>query len=56
MQAYTQKPLKTRVCLTIDEDVVAALREQADLSERSLSQYINILLKDHLKGLGHEKD
>lgn len=49
MQSYTSKPLKTRICLTIDEDIVATLRQQAELSERSLSQYINLVLKEHLK-------
>ncbi len=49
MQPYTQKPLKTRICLTIDEDIVAELRRQAELADRSLSQYINIVLKEHIK-------
>ncbi len=49
MQPQTQKPLKTRICLTIDEDVVTALRQKAELCDRSLSQYINIVLKEHIK-------
>ena len=51
MQPYTQKPLKTRISLTIDEDIVAELRRLAELSDRSLSQYINLALKEHIKKL-----
>ena len=49
MQPDMQKPLKARICLTIDEDIVAKLRQEAELCDRSLSQYINIVLKEHLK-------
>ena len=49
MQPNIQKPLKTRICLTIDEDIVAKLRREAELCDRSLSQYINIVLKEHIK-------
>ena len=49
MQSYSQKPLKARISLTIDEDVVAALRAKTELCDRSLSQYINIVLKEHIK-------
>ena len=55
MQSYTQKPLKTRISLTIDEDVVAGLREQAELFDRSLSQYINIALREHLKNIKQDQ-
>ena len=43
------KPLKTRVSLTLDEDITEKLRELAERDDRSLSQYINLVLKEHVK-------
>ncbi|MBR6694596.1 MAG: toxin-antitoxin system protein [Clostridia bacterium] len=45
------KPLKEKVSLTIDNDVLAKLKELAEYDDRSLSQYINIVLKQHIKEL-----
>ena len=41
------KPLKEKISITIDEDVLKRLRELAEADDRSLSQYINLLLKKH---------
>ncbi len=49
------KPLKDKISITIDSDILAKLKEQAELDDRSLSQYINIILKQHIKRL-EEKD
>ena len=38
------KPLKEKIIITIDNDIVAKLKERAELDDRSLSQYINIIL------------
>jgi len=43
------KPLKDKISITIDNDVLEKLKEKAELDDRSLSQYINIILKQHLK-------
>ena len=43
------KPLKEKISITIDQDVLEQLREKAEKDDRSLSQYINIILKEHLK-------
>ncbi len=43
------KPLKDKISITIDNDVLVKLKEQAELDDRSLSQYINIILKQHIK-------
>ncbi len=43
------RPLKQRVSLTLDEDVVDKLKVLAEECDRSLSQYINLVLKEHLK-------
>jgi uncharacterized protein (DUF4415 family) len=49
------KPLKEKISITIDNDVLAKLKERAELDDRSLSQYINIVLKQHIKALDEEK-
>lgn len=45
------KPLKEKVSITIDNDVLAKLKERAELDDRSLSQYIKIILKQHIKAM-----
>lgn len=43
------KPLKDKISITIDSDILALLREKAENDDRSLSQYINLILKEYLK-------
>ena len=43
------KPLKERISITIDNDILAQLRVLAEQDDRSLSQYINLILKEYLK-------
>jgi metal-responsive CopG/Arc/MetJ family transcriptional regulator len=43
------KPLKEKVCITLDNDLLAKLREISEADDRSLSQYINLVLKKHLE-------
>lgn len=43
------KPLKEKISITIDGDILEQLRIEAEYDDRSLSQYINIILKEHLK-------
>lgn len=45
------KPLKEKISITIDNDLLAKLKEKAEYDDRSLSQYINIVLKQHIKEL-----
>ena len=50
------KPLKEKISITIDSDVLIKLKEKAEYDDRSLSQYINIILKQHiLKGEKNKK-
>ena len=44
------KPLKEKVSITLDADIVKLIKEKAELDDRSFSQYINKILKDYLKG------
>ena len=43
------KPLKEKISITIDWDVLEAIKKLAENDDRSLSQYINIVLKNHVK-------
>lgn len=43
------KPLKEKISITIDNDILAQLRVLAEQDDRSLSQYINLILKEYLK-------
>ena len=45
------KPLKEKISITIDIDVLAKVKKLAEKDDRSLSQYINLVLKEHLKDL-----
>lgn len=45
------KPLKTSISLSLDEDVVKQLRILAEEDDRALSSYINLILRNYLRGL-----
>ena len=49
------RPLKDKISITIDSDVLEKIREQAERDARSLSQYINLILKKHLQELDAEQ-
>lgn len=42
------KALKKNVSISLDPDVIEKIREYAEDSDRSFSQYINILLRKHI--------
>lgn len=48
------KPLKTSISITLDSDMVDILRSLAEEDDRSLSQYINIVLRNHLKAINKD--
>lgn len=43
------KPLKAKVSITLDHDLVSKIRHLAEEDDRSFSQYINLVLKDWVK-------
>lgn len=43
------KPLKNKVSITLDSDVIEAIKSLAEKDDRSFSQYINVVLKEYLK-------
>ena len=48
------KPLKTKVSITLDTDLIEHLKILAEADDRSFSQYINLILKDFLSRKCHE--
>ena len=42
------KPLKEKISITIDWDILEKIKKMAEKDDRSLSQYINIVLKKHV--------
>lgn len=42
------KPLKEKISITVDSDILEEVRKKADEDERSLSQFINLILKQYL--------
>ena len=43
------KPLKEKVSLTLDIPVLEKVKELAEYEDRSLSSYINLVLREHLE-------
>lgn len=43
------KPLKEKVSITLDWDLLKKTKELAENCDRSLSQYINLVLKEHIR-------
>ena len=42
------KPLKLKVSITLDSDIIDKVKMLAEKDDRSFSQYINLILKTHL--------
>ncbi|HJA69809.1 MAG TPA: toxin-antitoxin system protein [Firmicutes bacterium] len=43
-------PCKQKISITLDEDIIMEIKKLAVLDGRSLSQYINIILRRHIAG------
>ena len=42
------KPLKEKVSITLDSDIVEKIKTMAEKDDRSFSQYVNMVLKKHI--------
>ena len=49
------KPLKEKISITIDSDILIKLKDKAEYDDRSLSQYINLVLKQHINNINKKK-
>ncbi|MDD3240663.1 MAG: ribbon-helix-helix protein, CopG family [Lachnospira sp.] len=43
------KPLKEKVSITLDDDVIKKIKELAEEDDRNFSQYINLVLREWIK-------
>ena len=48
-QLRAEKPVKTRISIMLDDDVLAAFREQADRKGAAYQTEINRALREHLQ-------
>lgn len=42
------RPLKEKISITIDGDILEQVKQLAEENDRSVSQYINLVLKKHI--------
>ncbi len=42
------KQLKTKISITLDNDVIRKIKQLAEKDDRSFSQYVNLVLKEYL--------
>lgn len=49
------KPLKTKISLTIDDPILERIKILAEEKDRSVSSYINQVLKAHLRQIDRKK-
>ena len=45
------RPLKEKISITIDGDLLEKIKALAENDDRSVSQYINIILKEHVNNI-----
>lgn len=43
------KPLKSKVSISLDDDIIRITKELADADDRTFSSYVNIVLKKHIR-------
>lgn len=49
------KPLKERISITLDSDLLEKLRVKAERDDRSLSSYINLVLRKYIEASESKK-
>lgn len=49
------KPLKEKISITIDEPVLEKIKLRAEMDDRPVSSYINLVLKAHLERLERQE-
>ena len=50
------KPIKTSVSITLEDPIMEEVKKLAEQDDRSLSSYINLVLKAHLEQLHQMKN
>ena len=55
MEQKPFKPLKEKLCISLDPGIVKRIREMAEEDDRSFSAYINKVLRDHIRVIDGDK-
>jgi metal-responsive CopG/Arc/MetJ family transcriptional regulator len=42
------KPMKSKVSITLDDDIINEIKKLAENDDRSFSQYVNLILREYL--------
>lgn len=42
------KPYKQKVSVSLDEDIITEIKQLTENDDRSFSQYINLVLREHI--------
>lgn len=50
------KPLKSKVSITLDNDIIEEIKKLAESDDRSFSQYINLVLREYLNKQENKKN
>ena len=50
------RPLKEKVSITLDNDLLEKIRYEAERDDRSVSQYINMILRRHFKRMEQKEN
>ncbi len=50
------RALKSKISITLDENIITVLKRLAEEDDRPLSQYINTILKKYLKNMEQQED
>ena len=50
------RPLKEKVSITLDSDLLEKVRYEAEKDDRSLSQYINMVLRRHINEIEQKEN
>lgn len=50
------KPIKNKISITLDDPILEEIKVLAERRDRSVSSYINLVLRDHLENLKNGKD
>ncbi len=48
------KSLKESISITLDSDLLEELRKEAEKDDRSLSQFINLILKKYMASINYD--
>jgi len=49
------KPLKEKVSITLDNDIIKQIKQLSEEDDRSFSQYINHVLREYLENIKQAK-